>query len=232
MGVGDLERAVSGRLRGSVLALGIAAAVLSLATPPPALADVPPFVGIAITFERGCPQGAGTLETINATLGPVVTVVTEIYRIPTETFRRPVLWGRDGKLRSVYQGAGEAFYPIHTGADYLDRGDRVVVRLLSADSRLLFTSDVPYFPEPLMQPRDGEWHVAPEYLLAVRLDCSRIPYRVAAQIPWPFFEQSVLPPTSTAPAPPESPPVPLILVATFGLALIGGWRYLSNRRAG
>ncbi len=210
---------MNARLRRITLALAMAAAVVGLATPPPALADVPPFVGIAITFERGCPQGEGTLEVIN-----------ETKRFAAEVNRIPVIWGRDGKLRWVEQGTGRAFYPISTGADGLERGDRVVVRLLSTDGRLLFTSDAPYFPEPLMKPRDGERHVAPEYLLAVRLDCSRIPYRVAAQIPWSFFGPTALPATSTAPAPPESPPVPLILVATFGLALVGGWRYLSRRR--
>lgn len=210
---------MNARLRRITLALAMAAGVVSLVPPPSALADVPPFVGIAITFERGCPRGEGTLEVINETKGSAAAVK-----------RIPVLWGREGRLRWVNEDTGGAIYPIITGADPLERGDRVVVRLLSADGRLLFTSDVPYFPEPLMKPRDGELWSAEEYLLAVRLDCSRIPYRVAAQIPWPFFEQSVLPATSTVPAPLESLPVPLILIATFGLALVGGWRYTSGCR--
>lgn len=198
----------------------MAAGVVSLATPPSALAEVPPSVGIAITFERGCPRGEGTLEVINETKGPAA-----------EVGRIPVIWGRDGRLRWVNEDTDRlAIYPIITGTDYTDRGDRVVVRLLSAGGRLLFTSEVPYFPEPLLKPRGDELWVAPEYVLAVRLDCSRIPYRVAAQIPWHFFEQSVLPVTSTAPAPPQSPPVPLILIATSGLAFAGAWGYLSRRR--
>lgn len=208
---------MSERLRRIALAVATAAGVVSLVTPQAARAEVQPFVGIAITFERGCPRGEGTLESINETKGPA-----------SETYRIPVLWGREGKLRSV-QATGEAWYPIITGADYLERGNRVVVRLLSADGRLLFSADVPYYPEPLMKPRGDELYVAPEYLLAVRLDCSQIPYRVAAEIPWPFFGPSALPATSTAPVPPESPPVPLILVATFGLAFAGAWRYLSRR---
>ena len=206
------------RLLGVGSALAMALAVASLATPPAALAEVPPSVGIAITFERGCPRGEGTLESINENTGPAAAVR-----------RIPVIWGRNGKLAWVNQDIGAFYYPISTGTDYLERGDRVVVRLLSADGRLLFTSEVPYYPEPLLKPRGDELLSAPEYWLAVRLDCSQIPYRVVAKIPWPFFGPSALPATSTAPAPPESPPVPLILVTTFGLAFAGAWRYLSRR---
>ena len=206
------------RLRGIALAVATAAGVVSLVTPQAALAEVPPSVGIAITFERGCPRGEGTLESINENTGPAAAVR-----------RIPVLWGREGKLRSVDLDSGLAFYPIGGTDDRTERGDRVVVRLLSAEGRLLFTSEVPYYPEPLLKPRGDELLSAPEYWLAVRLDCSQIPYSVAAQLAWPFEWPAALPATSTAPAPPESPPVPLILVTTFGLAFAGAWRYLSRR---
>ena len=197
------------RLRGIALALATAAAVVSLVTPPPAMGAIEPYVGVAITFERGCPRGEGTLEVINATTG--VDVIE----------RGPVLWRRDGKLR--WQATGFTVYPISTYDGNIILGDRLVVRLLSADGRLLFTSEVPFFPEADKELVDGQ--VLPDYRLTVRLDCSRIPYRVAAQIPWPPY----MPATSTASSPPESPPVPLILVASFGLAFAGAWRYLSRR---
>ncbi|MBA3877951.1 MAG: hypothetical protein C0498_13700, partial [Anaerolinea sp.] len=121
--MGGLERAVRSRLRGIALALATAAGVVSLSAPPAARAEVPPDVGIAITFERGCPRGEGTLEVINETKGPAA----EVYRLP-------VLWGRDGRLRWVDQDSGEARYPMFPGVGYqTDRGDRVVVRLLSAE---------------------------------------------------------------------------------------------------
>ncbi|MBA3878083.1 MAG: hypothetical protein C0498_14410, partial [Anaerolinea sp.] len=121
--MGGLECAVRSRLRRAIVGAAMAAGVLSLSAPPAARAEVPPDVGIAITFERGCPRGAGTLEVINETKGPAA-----------EVGRTPVLWGRDGRLRSIYEATDRlAIYPISSGPYPLERGDRVVVRLLSAD---------------------------------------------------------------------------------------------------
>lgn len=170
-----------------VTAVLIAAWLALLVDPRPGLAAVEPSVGIRLIFEPGC-EGNGTLELFNESKGVVANRVA-------------VIWSGPGPLRT------EGMDLTGVGGAPIDLGDRLVVRLLSRDGRVLFSS----------RARQLSLGSYADYEVAARLQCSQIPYRIAA------------PATSTVDSPRGSGGPLALLGLSFGLALASGWTYVSRR---
>jgi len=184
-------------VRAAVAALTAIGVALGLATLPEKAvwAAVEVSDVIILAFEPGC-HGSGAYEVVNETKGVVQN-------------RQLVSWSPTQMIYVESRSGGMA-----------DAGDRLVVRLFSADGRLLFTAPVPFFDDVII---NGSR--LPDYLLAVRLDCSRIPYQIAEHLSW----SPSAPATSTSTDQSGSPGIPPLLVLPFGLAFVAAWAYFSSR---
>lgn len=147
---------------------------------------------VMLAFEPGC-RGSGTVQLVDETKDIV-------------TSQDVVSWSPIQAVHVVSDAGG-----------IVDRGDRLVVRLLSGSSgEILFSAGVP----PLLYEAGSV-----DRLLAVRLDCSRIPYRIAEHLSW----SPSAPTTSTSTGPSGSPGTPPVLVLAFGLAVVAAWAHFSRR---
>ncbi len=155
---------------------------------------------ITLAFEPGC-QGSGTYEVVNETKG-----VVQKRQATTWSASKPIL---------VEDGSG----------GIADRGDRLVVRLLDADGRLLFAAPVPFLDDVIVNQ-----HRLPDYLLLARLGCASVPYEVTYHLS--YTTPAGGPATSTAdPAVERSSSWPsLVLLSLFGLGLAASWHYVVRRR--
>jgi len=163
-------------------------------------AQPPAGISAAITlaFEPGC-GGSGTYEVVNETKG-----VVQNRQATTWSASKPIL---------VEDGSGGV----------ADRGDRLVVRLLDADGRLLFTAPVPFLDDIIVNQ-----YRLPDYLLLARLDCARVPYEVTYHL---SYDTPPSPPTSTT-APGVDGDLrwpPAVLGLLFGLALVASSAYAARR---
>jgi hypothetical protein len=155
---------------------------------------------ITLAFEPGC-EGSGTYEVVNETKGVV-------------QHRQATTWS-----------AAEPIFVEDRSGGIADRGDRLVVRLLDADGRLLFTAPVPFLDDVIVNQ-----HRLPDYLLLARLGCASVPYEVTYHLS--YTTSAGGPATSTAdPAVERSSSWPsLVLLSLFGLGLAASWRYVVRRR--
>ncbi len=202
MGLGRLGGAVSRlSVRAAVAALAALGLVLSSGGLVEQRASAAIEVGAHITlaFEPGC-EGSGTYEVVNETKGVV-------------QHRAAATWS-----------ASEPIHVVDGSGGIADRGDRLVVRLLDADGRLLFAAPAQFLDDVIVRQER-----LPDYLLLVQLDCSTLPYEVTYHLSYPVPAAS--PATSTAePAqerPSSSSPVLLLL---FGLGLVVGSLFVGRRR--
>ncbi|HWP62742.1 MAG TPA: hypothetical protein VNO86_04660 [Candidatus Binatia bacterium] len=115
-------------------------------------AAVEPEGFIVLAFEEGC-QGTGTIEGVNETLGRLA-------------FTQPVSWSADAPIAVTVSGGSG-----------VDVGERLTVRLRSSDGQLLFAAPVSFLDEVIIDQRR-----LPDYLLLVRLDCSRVPYEISRHL--------------------------------------------------
>jgi len=187
-------------IRAAVAALTAVGLALSSGALPErgASAAIEVAADITLAFESGC-QGSGTYEVVNETKGVVQN-------------RQATTWSASKPILVEDASAGIA-----------DRGDRLVVRLLDADGRLLFTAPVPFLDDVIVNQ-----YRLPDYLLLARLDCARVPYEVTYHL---SYDTPATPPTSTTAPEVDGDPrwPPAVLGLLFGLALVASSVYAARR---